>query len=122
MGQIPSWHGERWFVAREDTLESIEGDYYGVEPDGRLPPLYGWAPEQDGADPPPCFKALDEGPSAFVVEGAGFDPANGTYVRDGTHDGSPVYKNGQFVLVRARTNFFRWFIADISVDDSSKSS
>ena len=106
------WFGGKWYVAHRDKLEEPEGDYYGVDPDGRLPPLYGWGPEHDGAAPPPCFKVIDEGPASFVVEGAGFEPSNGTYVRDGTHDGSPVYKHGQYLLVRARTNFFKWFIAD----------
>ena len=97
-----------------DWLAGRYGDYYRQldGDDTRLPPLFGWDAGPNGCDPVPCLRAIDEGPAAFVVEGAGYAPCNGQYAREGTHDGSPLYRMGQYVLVRARTNRYNWFIGD----------
>lgn len=103
---------EQWCIGDKNKLEETEGDYYQAPAEGRLPPIYGWEADSDGSTPAPCLKMVAEGPAAFVVSGAGFGPANGRYVRDGVYDGSALYKNGQYVLFRARTNWFEWYIAD----------
>jgi hypothetical protein len=105
-----------WCIVHEDKLDELwdGGDYYRQldGDDTRLPPLFGWDAGPNGCDPVPCLRAIDEGPAAFVVEGAGYAPCNGQYAREGTHDGSPLYRMGQYVLVRARTNRYNWFIGD----------
>ena len=63
-------------------------------------------------------------PRAYVVEGGGFAPANGTYTRDGDYGGSPkwVHADGQIWLIRYRlpSGSHYWYVADkdqLSRDD-----
>ena len=53
---------------------------------------------------------------------SGLPQANGTYRRDGTHDGAPKYSHtgGQLVIVRTRGNWYRWMIADKERLDEAK--
>ena len=63
-------------------------------------------------------------PRAYVAEGGGFAPANGTYTRDGDYGGSPkwVHADGQIWLIRYRlpSGSHYWYVADkdqLSRDD-----
>jgi hypothetical protein len=108
------YYGDAWYICNKHTIESAEGDFYRVASDEPLPEHFGWEAATDGQEPVPTLIACAEGPAAYAVEGAGAAAANGIYYRDGTYDGSPLYRSalGQLVLVRARTNRYRWMIAD----------
>eukprot|EP00962_Isochrysis_galbana_P049514 scaffold20999_cov96-Isochrysis_galbana.AAC.1 len=55
-----------------------------------------------------------EGAAGFLVQGAGSQEANGTYLREGQYGGAPLYKKGQWWLLRyslgSGARF--WYIAD----------
>ena len=61
--------------------------------------------------------------SDIMVEGAGVPDANGLYVRDGEYEGAPLFKKGQWWLLRyflPRSGNHWWYIADkdqLSRDD-----
>ena len=96
------WSDDDWYLADKDKLDSAVGDFYSVEDDAMLPPAHGWSVLNDGAEPAPTLSAIAEGPAAFVVSGAGDAHANGTYRRDGTHEGSPLYVKDNLWLARCR--------------------
>eukprot|EP00933_Yihiella_yeosuensis_P079418 TRINITY_DN919_c2_g1_i2.p1 TRINITY_DN919_c2_g1~~TRINITY_DN919_c2_g1_i2.p1 ORF type:complete len:242 (-),score=40.75 TRINITY_DN919_c2_g1_i2:487-1212(-) len=50
------------------------------------------------------------GVSAYTVSNAGVSIVNGTYVRDGRHNGAPVFKKGQIWLIKWSET--RWYFAD----------
>ena len=104
-----------WYIGDKNKLDDDDGDYYKLDDDElHLPTALGWEVCQAGAEPAPSIIPIFEGPAAYAVQGAGTAAANGIYLRDGSHDGSPLYRHerGQLVLVRARTNQYVWMIAD----------
>lgn len=108
--------GDSWYIADKDKLDedSTEGDYYRIDTEELLPPVFGWEAVSEGVEPVPTIVPVDEGPAALLVEGAGLAQVNGQYRRDGTYDGAAKYAHvaGQLVIVRSRGNWFRWMIAD----------
>ena len=101
-----------WFLAEADKLALQAGDYYRVDPDQQGLPGADWETVFDGVDPPPKLTPVEEGPAAFVVEGAGRKQVNGRFTRRGMYEGSPLYENGQLWLVRLRANLYAWCIVD----------
>lgn len=55
--------------------------------------------------------AKDSNVTAYHVSGAGIVEANGVYVRDGEHDGVPMYTRGQLVLMRCQLTHKWWYIS-----------
>ena len=96
------WSKTDWYIGDKNKLDDTDGDFYVASDRSSLPPSFGWETCSDGKEPAPTLSAIAEGPSAFLVSGAGVAAANGTYRRDGTHEGSPLYTKNNLWLVRCR--------------------
>ena len=96
------WSKTDWYIGDKDKLDDTDGDFYVAADGSNLPPSFGWEKCSDGAEPAPTLSVIAEGPSAFLVSGAGVAAANGTYRRDGTHECSPLYTKNNLWLVRCR--------------------
>jgi len=108
-------YGGSWYIGESSKLEADDGDYYRNDThDDHLPSVMNWETAESGADPAPSLMPILEGPAAYAVQGAGTATANGVYVRDGMHQGSPLYRHerGHLVLIRTSGNRYRWMIAD----------
>ena len=69
----------------------------------------------------PQAKAAQPATSGFTVSGAGSSEVNGFYERDGEYGGAPLYKNGQWWLLRyvMKSGSAWWYIADKDSLDSN---
>ena len=104
---------DTWYVggkAVDESGQEAYDQYYSVSSFQDLPPNFGWSTEAGGLEPIPHIQEVEEGPGAYVVEGAGTTQANGTYIRQGTYDGAPMYVNGALCITRTRGNSYKWMI------------